>query len=179
MATLYFKYGDNGNWENPLNWFTDLAGTIQADNAPWVDGIDSKYLDYDLKLATGSASNPQMDPDGAYISYGANATGVCYMSVGGYSPTVNGGTYIGGISAGEVIINGGVFTTWLEGMSFLTINGGTWATNYKLNDVTYGPYNNPGFTNTIPLLDLDASTTTEILIAGFPDSVNIIGAANL
>jgi len=52
MATLYYKdiSGDQA-WDNVLNWFTDSAATTQAANAPWVSGVDSTYLLYDLANA--------------------------------------------------------------------------------------------------------------------------------
>lgn len=139
-------------WEEPLNWFQDSTARVPAANAPWVDGVDSTYLDYDLVMATGNQTGPQLN-----IDIGTGATGTCSVgfednnlgSINGgnfpadgfaYGGTITGGSFTGDGKMIDGTITGGTirgsmlsFTAYITGGHFYTsgvlpnqINGGTW-----------------------------------------------------
>jgi hypothetical protein len=113
MANLYWKNSGSGAWEDAGNWWTNAAATAPAANAPWVDGVDSIYLAYNLTLATVSPTPPVIDGLFSFFGYGTGATGVCDISgiSCGPLPTINGGTWTGsGFTSGGFGIYGGTFT---------------------------------------------------------------------
>lgn len=113
MANLYWKDAGSGAWEDAGNWWTNAAATAPAANAPWVDGVDSTYLAYNLTLATVSPTPPVIDGLFSFFGYGTGATGVCDIDgiSCGPTPTINGGTWTGsGFTSGGFGIYGGTFT---------------------------------------------------------------------
>ena len=148
MPSLYFKnISATGAWGNPRNWFTNLACTVQAANAPWVAG-DATYLGYDLARGTDSLGLM----DGITLNGGVSGTGTCDISgltnAGG---TINGGTFTGANFANNYgYIDGGTFT----GANFANngygfIYGGTFSGAGFTNSgfIYSGTFTGSGFTN--------------------------------
>ena len=138
----------------------------QAANAPWVDGVDSTYLGYNLTLATGETGYPLIGT--AYAdSVGTGATGTCdiaravvifgNIAGGNWSGdgvditmgTISGGTFTGdGLTNDGGGISGGTFTG--DGLiNNCNISGGTFTGSGFLNNayVGGGTFSGAGFTN--------------------------------
>lgn len=156
MSTLYFKAvvdldeGGHYAWEEPLNWFTDAAATTAAANAPWVDGVDSTYLSYDLELSTGETISPLMNFAGGIDGYGLGATGTCSFDVVVFSGTsINGGAFSGGVQNNGATINAGAFSGAFYSNGGY-INGGTFSASGSTSESGFiygGTFSGDGFTN--------------------------------
>jgi hypothetical protein len=168
MASLYYNGAVDTAWENPLNWWLDDAATIPALNAPWVNGVDTAYLGYDLTYATGASNSPRIG-----VAIGTGATGTCdiwgVFNVG----TISGGTFTGLVINGGTInngtfgvvqngdgysyefqgtINNGTFTgNGCSNGGYSNINGGTFTGsgfyNYSSSYISGGTFTGSGFTN--------------------------------
>lgn len=165
MANLYWKDSGSQAWEDVLNWWTDDAATTQAANAPWVNGVDSTYLAYDLTSASGATSAPVIGGSYSAKNIGTGTSGICDIInvVLDYDSNIYGGTFSGSnffnnysyITSGTFsgndfnnsgTINGGTFSG--DGLSNTgTINDGTFSNNVDnfgtINDGTFaGLFNN-------------------------------------
>jgi hypothetical protein len=120
MANLYWNGSNSEEWADVLNWWTDASATIQADNAPWING-ETNYIDYNLTLATSSFQNP-------LINYGISISGngICDLPITNFFGNIVSGTFTGSIinvNASDSYISGGTFTGAITNNG--TITGGT------------------------------------------------------
>jgi hypothetical protein len=162
MANLYWQDSGSQAWEDVLNWWTDDAATTQAANAPWVDGVDSTYLAYDLTLSLLSSGAPII---GAAI--GNNATGTCDLVAVQNSGTINGGAFSGAYFVNDATINNGTFSGFgfssagnIFGGTFTesfgnsgNIFGGTFTSDSITNNglITAGTFTGSFFTNNLDI----------------------------
>lgn len=127
MSTLYWSdaIAQDGAWENHLNWWTNAAATMQALNAPWLDGTDTIYLAYNLAYATGETDMVTMDVLSVGLNFGTGATGVCNIADIQNNGTIGGGEFTGNEFNNHGTINAGIFSnpTLNNGG---TITGGTY-----------------------------------------------------
>jgi hypothetical protein len=148
MANLYWQDSGSEAWEDPLNWWTDAGATIQADNAPWVDGVDATYLDYNLTLALGATNAPTIG-----VSIGTDATGTCNIASTTNNGNIYGGTFTGDGFSNQGNIYGGTFSGSGFNNGAGPIYGGTFTGDNFINysGINGGTFSGSGFNNNGPI----------------------------
>ena len=170
MASLYYNGAVDTAWENPSNWWLDNAATIPALNAPWVNGVDTVYLGYDLTYATGANTPSQIGVD-----IGTGATGTCDINYIQNNAYVYGGTFSGGFSNNGTIdggtFSGAGFSNYFGGL----IIGGTFSGVGFSNSggfIIGGTFSGAGFSNSGTISNINGGTFSGV---GFTNSGTIYG----
>jgi hypothetical protein len=151
MANLYWQDSGSQGWSDVLNWWTDADATAQALNAPWVDGVDTTYLAYDLTLATGASNAPTID-----VAIGTGVTGTCDIDGVTNDGTINDGTFSGDgfTNSFNGTINDGTFSG--DGFNNYRgyIYGGTFTGSVTNDSTIYGgTFSGDGFANSGSIYD--------------------------
>lgn len=141
MPTLYWKNAaGDGTWENPLNWFTNAAGTTPATAAPWVyiydpetEAESSAYNDYDLTLATGETGSPTIGNDVQVFGMPYAIATICDIN-----NVTNNGNISDGTFSGDGFINAGLIS------GYVTFTGNGFTNN---NFIYSGTFSGDEFTN--------------------------------
>jgi hypothetical protein len=151
MANLYWQDSGSQAWEDVLNWWTDAAATTQAANAPWVNGVDSTYLAYDLTSASGATNAPIIGGSYSAKNIGTGVSGICDIIsiILDFDSNIYGGTFSGdNFTNNYSYITSGTFS----GNNFNnsgTVDGGAFSGSGFINNnaINGGTFSGSGFSN--------------------------------